>query len=242
MRDTSRYATTCPMGPSITNYFYNNPKLNRLKFKVTLLVHMLSMKKTQQKQKQDTVHQFTRTFRGTYMVTTATANPLNTSQAFRLNLLPNYAEFTTLFDQYRIDRIDAKFMSPYTNTEQVPGSTTTPDATLYLHTCNDYDDATAISPATMQEYETYKVSQLSSGKPVVMSFVPHIALSTYAAGFGSFANFKPQWIDAASAGVEHYGLKYDFEVVCGDGSPGFMNGKYTFDVFFTYHVSCRSVR
>jgi hypothetical protein len=119
-----------------------------------------------------------------------------------LSSLPNPSEFSTLFDQYRISRVEYAFWP--LQTEAVNSTTA---ATPGIITVVDYDDSNLLATiAAALQYPNAKWH--SAYKPFTLSFKPHIALAAYSgAVFTSFANTKDQWIDVASAGVVHYGLK-----------------------------------
>jgi hypothetical protein len=118
-----------------------------------------------------------------------------------LSSLPNPTEFTTLFDQYRISRVQYEFWP--LQTEAVNSTTA---ATPGIITVVDYDDSSSLATLTAAlQYPNAKWR--SAYKPFVVSFKPHIAAAVYSGTFTSFMNTKDQWIDASSPAVIHYGLK-----------------------------------
>jgi hypothetical protein len=120
--------------------------------------------------------------------------------SFTLSQLPNVSELTTLFDQYRVERLEYTFYPSYTM--GTPANTST-----CIITAIDYDDATV--PASVGALYQYENAQTRSGYiPFTESFKPHVAMAAYSGAFTSYANRKSQWIDSASTGVIHYGLKF----------------------------------
>jgi hypothetical protein len=145
------------------------------------------------------VSTFVRTFDAGVIVGSVASDTLGAIK-FVLTQLPSYTEFTTLFDQYCIQRLDYTFL-PYftqgTSTVYAP----------FVVTAVDYDDGTApASFGAIQQYENARV--MSAYRQFSVSFKPHIALAAYAGAFTSYANNRAAWIDSASTAVEHYGVKY----------------------------------
>jgi len=70
----------------------------------------------------------------------------------------------------------------------------------------DYDDGTALTSANLASAYSNCVV-LNPGESCERTFSPHMALAAYGGAFTSYANVSPQWIDAASTGVQHYGVK-----------------------------------
>lgn len=121
---------------------------------------------------------------------------------YALQYLTAYSEFTALFDQYRITRIETTFMPTITEISALGSFTNS-----YLLTAIDYDDSNAY--ATLNDalqVATASITPLT--KPVTRGFSPRLALAAYSGTFTSYAQAPPgQWVDCASPGVQHYGLK-----------------------------------
>lgn len=112
----------------------------------------------------------------------------------------NYADFVSVFDQYRIVAVEVQFI-PYFS--QV---TVTANLQGRLLTAIDYDDVNA--PASANAVRAYNTCVITEPwKSHVRTLVPHIADAAYSGTFTSFANATGQWIDSASPGVKHYGVK-----------------------------------
>jgi hypothetical protein len=107
------------------------------------------------------------------------------------------------FDQYMIEAI--RFViTPQNNAIGLVTNTTT--ALLPLYCVIDYDDSTALSSAGAAVSYSNCIS-LAPGESCERVFQPRMALAAYSGTFVGFANAAPQWIDAASTGVQHYGIK-----------------------------------
>jgi len=116
---------------------------------------------------------------------------------FILSNLPDYTDFTALFDQYCIIRVDLKFMPQTTENN----STATPGSLL---TVVDHDDSASITSSQSYEYESLVATNCTKGQ--IRTVYPRVAIATYSGAFTSFANQRA-WIDCGSPGVIHYGLK-----------------------------------
>jgi hypothetical protein len=138
-----------------------------------------------------------------------------------------FSSFAAVFDQYRVDRIEAWLMPFGVGT--VPGY----NSLGKMYTVVDYDDAvTPTSIAALQQYENCVTTRFTDGHYV--NFVPHIAVAAYGGAFTQFLNEKATWIDCGSTGTFHYGLKLGIENTV-SGSD------VKIDMFTRIHVSFRNV-
>jgi len=139
-------------------------------------------------------------FTQSYFVTgiLTTSGTLDTFYAtyFTSANIDQFSSFAAVFDQYRFDVIEVWIMS-----EQNFQTNTTDYATVI-----DYDDVNALT--TYQEaldYSNVIESQYLDGH--YHRFVPHCAVASFSGAFTSYANIASPWIDCASTGVQHYGIK-----------------------------------
>ncbi len=128
---------------------------------------------------------------------------------FQLAQLDQYTSYTAVFDQYRITKASVQFRPMYT---AQPLTTTLTTFVPLIYTVVDYDDNN--SPGTIAVMREYQNCNIHEYETFTHEFVPHMALAAYSGAFSSYANRAKQWIDCASATVQHYGLK------CGV-TPGF---------------------
>lgn len=161
-----------------------------------------------------------------------------------LDMLPDYSEFTNLFDQYRINWMSLK-MVPFQNVS-LANSTGGQQCLAVVHySVTDYDDATPYNPTTggvqlMREKQSFKEKNFFTTKPFKRATRPRIAMAAYASGaFTSYANMKPQWIDCNSPSVQHYAFKGVFEVFAPSTSVASL---VWFRPELTINISCRDVR
>lgn len=156
---------------------------------------------------------------------------------FKLSDLPNYAEFTALFDQYRITRISISFL-PMSNCNILSAITSSDTGNPGIFgTVLDFDDANAPTTlAELQQYQTFSYQPAVTRRVHRRSFKPRIASAVYAGAFTSFANMKDIWIDVASPNVQYYGLKYYMDQYDAITTP------QIYQVMATYYVQFRQVR
>jgi hypothetical protein len=176
------------------------------------------------------IHRFMRTDRLAQLVqhTSAVGTVSSNGYYFSLDQIPSYTEFTALFDQYRIDKIELCFI-PVANAVAPTGSTQG-----QLTTVIDYDDATVLATeAGAFNYESAQVVPVWQIHKRVLK--PRIAMAGYAGAFSSYVNIGNQWIDSASPSVQHYGLK----AIVGPASGALV---MSWDIIVKYYFSCRNTR
>jgi len=156
-------------------------------------------------------------------IVTSTTAAVHTGLAFKLSDCFDASEIASVFDQYRLDRVDIKML---------PNVTESISSTSILgrnYTVIDFDDANALTSLT--DYGDYSSARTwAVTDPMQLTLVPHYAVGAYSGVFSSFANRRPGWIDIASPGVEHYGVK----VGCGTTTTA-----VTYTVTCRYHFSFR---
>jgi hypothetical protein len=136
----------------------------------------------------------------------------------------NVAEFTTLFDQYRINYVVLKFMCGTLETNS------TDNATMTI-AC-DYDDGNApTNVSDLFQYDNCKI--YSYGKDINVKLKPRIAMAAYGGAFTSYANAGGMWLDVASPAVEYYGVKACL-TRC--------NAQCTYRIYATYYIELKSTR
>lgn len=164
-----------------------------------------------------------------YRSTTLVSN--SQTYEFRLGYLPSYTELTALFDQYRIVRVDMKFIPSQTDAQV--GATAPMKG--YLVLVNDYDDATSYGDVTLAlQCNNHRICEL--GKTIRHTVYPRAAMAVYSGltttGYATSA--KNQWFDMASPNTSFYGVKDWFQNESGV-AMGFM-------VTYTCYIQCRKIR
>lgn len=144
----------------------------------------------------DKLYTFWQTYVGPQVVSSAS---LETDLQIQIALtsFTNITAYQTLWDSYRILQVTVRFFpcaTPPLSGSQGP-----------VYTAIDYDDATTTTLSQLLEYDTLQMCQ--PGTYFERTFQPRAANALYSGAFTSFGQMKSPWIDLASAGVLHYGLK-----------------------------------
>ena len=144
------------------------------------------------------IHHFKR---GCELVTyTGSSAPILVGWSFGLASCINFAEFTALFDMYRINAIQLHFHLRYD-----PGAGTFNNQASYprLYTIKDYDDVTVpLTINEMREYSKCKLSILNPNKPHRLMLKPAVRVDI---GVNKTPKWK-QWLDYDLNNTAHFGV------------------------------------
>lgn len=140
-----------------------------------------------------------------YQITNTAITGTTGCISFRLADVVNVAEFTVLYDSYRVNYLKIKIIPWFNSVDQgnlisVVGSNWQP----YLITCIDFDDTTPDSYAQLLERSNAKFNRL--GKVLNFGFVPHLNIP--ASSGTSNIKSNTRWLDVAVTTDVHMGLKY----------------------------------
>lgn len=183
-------------------------------------------------------HFFTRKSHDTFTVTyDGAATTSEEAWAFTLSALPNYTEFTTLFDQYKVKGIKAQFY-PRTNVLALNNLSGTLTTIPPLLTCIDYDDNTAEDYNKLMEKAGTKSH--SEFKPFSLFFRPKPLVEIYKTAISTGYAIAPgnAWLDCSNPDLPHYGLK----VATLPYSLANTGNDPIWDIIFTYYVQFRQPR
>lgn len=170
-------------------------------------------------------------------LTGADATPASTgTNVFTLSSLPNYTDFTNLFDMYQIAGIKYRFVVK--GDPSVLPTTVANDGKWprFVHVIDRNDQ---ISPANFDELRSYqncKEVWLTGNNPASRWY--YFKPATLTVGYTSavtsnYSTDYKRWISTGDAGATYYGLKYAFE------------GLYTglnVDIECVYYVRLKAVR
>jgi len=172
------------------------------------------------------VFKFTQSWTDPNHAVSSVTVPTFTASTFTMGSLDQVASLAAVFDQYRMDEVEV-WLNPQASSQ---GTATSTDG--LFSSVIDYDDSNALTTVN-QAYDYTNVLTTSGCSGHYRRFKPHVAIAAYSGAFTSFANQESPWIDFASTGVQHYGLKTAWTAttaVC----------KY--DLIVRYHMSCRNIR
>lgn len=189
------------------------------------------------------VHGFTRKAVQTLAVTNETTL-VNYANMFALNQLPNYAEFTALFDMFRIKKIEITWIYDHNSGDVSTAAGVAANANMglpNLYVVTDYDDATVLSAAAdYLQYEPCKITRMD--KQVRWTIYPHLAVSAYNGAWTGYKNEKSGWLDASSANIQHYGCKWAIDASMCNITAGASVRIGTLNVYYKYFVDFKLTR
>lgn len=174
-------------------------------------------------------HYFKRTFVQEATITNAgfvSLNTLGVSVETQLDNLPNYAEFTALYDTYKICAVKRKFMFNRNSADVASANQEIP----HLVTANDYTDNTApANEAELLQYPSFKQSRLD--KPVTRYYKPCQLFSS-----NPIQITKSRWNPTDEPDVRHFGMKMAIDTI--NSAGGTTLG--TLRVYTTLYLAFRS--
>lgn len=144
-------------------------------------------------------------------ITTQVAVDSRFAWQFTLNMLPQVATFTSLYDVYRISKIEFT-IRPRAVIHQIlgggQGTVGLPAYNNFIYAVDNDDANVPASYNELREYGNAKEIQLLQGRKHVITFKPAVAQIIYNNGIttANGERFSP-WIDVANPAVPHYGIK-----------------------------------
>lgn len=156
--------------------------------------------------------------------------------------VPNYTEFTNLFDQYCIKKVEVSVLPSFTNAG--------PNALLqnmlpWIIHANDYDNVSSTGSTSLMQYSGAKFTQLTGQMVHVNSkslrtLKPQAAVSiARVTGSVGQAPMDDVWISTDNPNVQHFGLKMALDDSYNGSSTGITLGLLNFVV--KYHLAFRDV-
>lgn len=151
--------------------------------------------------KKTTTHTFTRRLNATQLQSAIGPGVVSGGYTFALSNLPDYTEFTSLYDQFRIKWVKVKFIFQTQVAETAPVN-----SPGMFYSVIDLDDASA---PTLSYCQSAKWAKLTQAVGTHTRFLRPRTLTQLYNGLGSaYAVNKIQWLDCDYANTPHYGLKY----------------------------------
>lgn len=179
------------------------------------------------------VHYFKRTQFATNVITVSGGASYFGASSFEIQNLPNFNEFTSLYDQYKLTAIKYQIL-PRGNSADV-GTSATQGNQGRIFSVIDYDDSNA--PASFNDMTQY---QNLKSTPNTMThtryFKPKFIMDVLSGGVGLTANApRSGWIDCTQADVKHRGIKIGIQ------APN-ATATWTYDLMVTYYLAFKNVR
>lgn len=155
---------------------------------------------------------------------------------FRLNQLPNYTEFTTMFDAYRINKVVLSFKPNFIESNVNASFATTgyiPDIGVVI----DYDSQ-ATNPSNMNELRQYSnFREYKANRAFKVVVVPRTAGMIYKGPASTaYCQSRPRlWLDCENPDVPHYGVNYFT-------APAGANNLWNLVVTAIFYIACKGTR
>lgn len=122
---------------------------------------------------------------------------------FTLDTVPNYSEFTALYDEYKLLKATVFIWLQFPPSS---GAFTTTAYSPVLFIARDRNTSTAPASTTeVTEYAGHKFRKLSDMKILRFSAVPNVMVN--ANGYTVKTEFSP-WLNTSDATIYHYGFRY----------------------------------
>jgi len=158
------------------------------------------------------------------------------SMAFSLQDVAQVTSFTGLFDQYRFDKVELKFV-PQSTSINLSQTASPNNSNPTIMAVLDFDDATA--PTTISQIQQYdNVQAAIYGEGLHLQVRPSITPAVYASGaFSGYQVRRATWIDCANTAVAHYGVKAIITEL-----SALSTQTVVWDVYVKYYLSFRNTR
>jgi len=190
------------------------------------------------------VYQYSRYATGAYDMT-CTGTEWGFAQAFKFDQIRVPADFTSLYDQYRINGVSVRIMlitNPdgvwQTNVNPAVGTPTNWFPVLWYLT--DLDDDVAPTLDNIREKQGVKCLRLKPNTVHKIFIKPRVLTPSYKSGvtFG-YSLSGPKWIDMVNTDVQHYGLKGVIDTL---GINPLDTAPFQVRIEHKYYFSCRGVQ
>lgn len=150
-------------------------------------------------------------------------------------VLPGATDFTNLYDQYRIKKVNVELW--YSANDSIVSQPTFP--LPLVHVMNDYNSTASQSLDAYLEHPELKTYQLGKEKRISWSFVPRTrgdVLTDNAILSSSANNRAGLWIDTSSANIQYLGVRFyiDFLGIATAVNLGSVQFIVTYDMEFRY--------
>lgn len=126
--------------------------------------------------------------------------------------LPNYTEFTNLFDEWKIDYVKVKiqFTNNFASTTAANPSYQAASLPLMLYAVDQDDDVAPTNLDIMTQYQNLRTRVFDSNGPEYCQFKPKAQLATEAGNIlaTGYASNYGGWLNTSSTGTDYMGMKF----------------------------------
>lgn len=157
--------------------------------------------------------------------------PYQNVTAISFSQIANSAEFSALYDQYKLNLVKLQFWLRVD-----PGAQTAAAAVMpKLYWFRDMDDNVPASQTEMRERAHCKIAVLRPDRPITIFIKPNVLQEVYrGVGTTSYSPKFGQWLDMTNTDVTHYGIKWNID--------NLTNTNYYVDIESTYYFQCKNTR
>lgn len=156
---------------------------------------------------------------------------------FKLDDLPNYTEFASLYDSYRIDKVVLHFV-PTSTVAEPEGTASSSTTSMVVY--NDHDDAVnPSSQADAMERQGHRLINLTNSS---RGFIKHTVRPRAAMGSGNaIMTGKYQWFDCGVPTTPFYGVKLWIHQATNTNVTADCPA-FTMQIYATYYLSLKTYR
>lgn len=157
--------------------------------------------------------------------------PYQNVTAISFSQIANSAEFSALYDQYKLNLVKLQFWLRVDPSAQAAASAISPK----LFWFRDMDDNVPASMTEMRERARCKIAVLRTDRPVTIWVKPNVLAEVYrGVGTTTYSPKFGQWLDMTNTDVTHYGVKWNID--------NLTNTNYYVDIESTYYFQCKNSR
>lgn len=165
------------------------------------------------------------------------------SYMFKFSDLIQAADFSNLFDQYRISKIVLRVTmvnnpdaNNYVNQPTTVNSTNWYPKLWYIP---DYDGGPTETLASIRERQGVKCRTMQPNKILTITFRPKCRVLTYSTATSTGYSPKNIKVDMTDTNVEHFGMQFVFDSMQADPAD---TQPFIFNIDRKYYFTCYGVR
>lgn len=156
---------------------------------------------------------------------------------FRLSDVPDYSEFTSMYDQYCITKVVLRFIPGRNYADITNAAPIGAIAGARLCTIIDHDDGTVPTINQMRQYTSCKMTNYGvEHKRVVTPSVLGMRFETAIAT--AYTPMFKQWVSTTDPDTPHYGVK----VAIISNDPASVANSITYSIEAKYYIKCKNVK
>ena len=154
--------------------------------------------------------------------------------------VPDYTDFTNLYDQYQIKAVKVTLFPKFSQSEGASSIALNSNNLPQVMSSIDYDGSVGalgvFNPSNLAQYQSFKITR--GNKLHSRYFRPQVLSTVFSGGITSaYSVARYKWIDTTRTDVPHFGC---YGIV--DMSGGNTDTRVVYDVKVDYYISCKNVR